>query len=512
MDDLDSTLLQTNDPPLPSDVTTINQFLENSSSRLLLLDEEILTLQGKIEKLRIELAPLIADQTAIQEQFRLYSNVLSAFRRIPPEIWQEIFRFTIPAQRQMGTLSTDRLPWVLGQVCSLWRSIALCLPEIWGTIKDVEFPDRGDDESETRYPLPLLKRLLYRSADNPLYISLDVPFGLDHLPPSPAFYQTLADSSHRWNTMRYESLGIPPEMNGIQGQMPLLEVLSLSHMSFISTVFSHAPSLRTLIFTKGPSRESVFPWAPTTPAENAFPWPQIMHFRNLSSTADDHNDILHWITNVVECTLEVDHYLPSSVSLLQPLPDVRLTSLRKLTLRSVCIPPWLVAPSLRELSIDSDHINHIDGLLLRSGCDLQKLTIHVFDNIPHCESFQCTTVAALQLDIFDADTLNDMCALLTFSGQDAAEAHRFPSLETLTLSFDRSRSALLRNFDDAALRRMIESRWARVGCARLADIRFVGETVVSPATRERLHRMEARLRASLGSLMGAFSVSVCGPN
>ncbi|KAJ7076715.1 hypothetical protein C8R44DRAFT_896513 [Mycena epipterygia] len=473
------TILQTNDPEV---------LLEDCVHRLFLLDEEILALQQNIDDLdlNIKLAPLLEKQAETRREL----NALSPCGRLPPEIWQEIFRFTIPAQIQMGTLATDKFPWVLGRVCSRWRTIAWDVPEIWRIIAAItDAQDTHIEDSRFNYPLSLLQILLERSGrprdDEPLHVWIMPDFNLsaDLYHPPLNFCATLAASSQRWITLESDFWLMRHLIDGIQDHLPRLERLSLSNCAPTYSLFEEAPQLRSLTLNG-------------VPEESLFPWAQITHFSNRTSRPEEHAGLLARLTNVVECVLEV---LPASdftpFNALASEDDIQVPSLRILTLCAFGIPPWLVTPSLRELTIDSEHITNVDALLLRSGCDLQKLTVRLFDTIPTLESLRCTTLPALQLDVFDPGALDDICALLTIRAQDAPNAYPLPSLETLMLSFDRSRSGLLRRFDANALRSMIESRWDRVGCARLGRVHFVGENFISADIMERVER----LRASLGS-------------
>ncbi|KAJ7513106.1 hypothetical protein B0H11DRAFT_1948668, partial [Mycena galericulata] len=132
---------------------------------------------------------------AIHQRVGAYSQTLSAFRHVPPEILQEIFLF--------GTLvpGPGTLPWSLGHVFSRWRKAALGLPALWSAIATPDFTDANDNHECSGlladYPLPSLRMLLEQSADKPLHVFLNPACDIRPSPPSSAFCETLTNSSPR---------------------------------------------------------------------------------------------------------------------------------------------------------------------------------------------------------------------------------------------------------------------------------------------------------------------------
>ncbi|KAJ7607883.1 hypothetical protein FB45DRAFT_681707, partial [Roridomyces roridus] len=62
--------------------------------------------------------------------------ILSAIRRMPPEIFREIFAWTLPnatTNKVAHTIaeSMNESPWVLTYVCSVWRAAAISTPSLW---------------------------------------------------------------------------------------------------------------------------------------------------------------------------------------------------------------------------------------------------------------------------------------------------------------------------------------------------------------------------------------------
>ncbi|KAF8962992.1 hypothetical protein BDZ97DRAFT_1620486, partial [Flammula alnicola] len=68
-----------------------------------------------------------------QATIKLYNRILSPARRVPPEIWSDIFYHCLPTKRN-PIMSTSDAPLLLTRVCSAWRSAALSSPRLWARL------------------------------------------------------------------------------------------------------------------------------------------------------------------------------------------------------------------------------------------------------------------------------------------------------------------------------------------------------------------------------------------
>ncbi|KAJ7291339.1 hypothetical protein C8J57DRAFT_214633 [Mycena rebaudengoi] len=168
-------LLISNDPPPDAEILVIRNIIADEQSRLLDLDTHIAALKKILE-------PLVDERNATADRILRHQSVISAARRVPPEILGEIFLLTLPSQED-GMLEkascVDSSPWLVGRICSRWREIALALPELWTTIL---IYDCGD-----AHPSLLLRR---------------VKMLLHRFIISPEVLEVLADSSPRWETVQ----------------------------------------------------------------------------------------------------------------------------------------------------------------------------------------------------------------------------------------------------------------------------------------------------------------------
>ncbi|KAJ6552826.1 hypothetical protein B0H19DRAFT_949622, partial [Mycena capillaripes] len=120
-------LLTTNDPPEDSDIPFIRSAISAVDAHLLLLDADITRLRDRVKQLEEERASL--------SRFRAQNHaIVSPLRRIPPEVFSEIFTWSLPSvrdsPRRRRFCVTDS-PWNLSHVCRRWRSISISNPSLW---------------------------------------------------------------------------------------------------------------------------------------------------------------------------------------------------------------------------------------------------------------------------------------------------------------------------------------------------------------------------------------------
>ncbi|KAF7371144.1 hypothetical protein MSAN_00749800 [Mycena sanguinolenta] len=121
------TLLNTNEPPEDSELTFIRSVVSETSMRLAGLDDEISNLREKLEQLE--------DQRATLSSYRTQNMaIVSPLRRMPLEVLADIFSWTLPSLHDacsFGGPDVAQSPWLLTQISSRWRALALSTPSLW---------------------------------------------------------------------------------------------------------------------------------------------------------------------------------------------------------------------------------------------------------------------------------------------------------------------------------------------------------------------------------------------
>ncbi|KAJ7061510.1 hypothetical protein C8F01DRAFT_1137628 [Mycena amicta] len=109
-----------------AEVNDIQSILVEPTTRLASLDDEIAALQKTMDGLvneRSQLVLFIDNHKAL----------LSPIRRMPRDVFEEIFVACMPVTRNC-VMSSREAPLLLGRVCSAWRSICLSTPRLWARL------------------------------------------------------------------------------------------------------------------------------------------------------------------------------------------------------------------------------------------------------------------------------------------------------------------------------------------------------------------------------------------
>ena len=222
-------LLQSNIPPTDSEAIDILKVISAVEAQSLHLHE--------IQDLGTD--RMTKHQLDHAHQFvHAHRGVLSAIRRIPPELLQEIFlHITVP-----WTYSRwNTIPWSLSQVCRLWRTTALSVSSLWSRLPTIYLHKKIPFSYAAQ-----IRELLIRSRDAPISFYLYAPFKELNSHP---IIDALVLHSERWQTVSIDST--TPTIfafKGIKGRLSSLRTLSLEVWRqtdpVVFDMFEDAPQLR----------------------------------------------------------------------------------------------------------------------------------------------------------------------------------------------------------------------------------------------------------------------------
>lgn len=223
-----------------------------------------------------------------------YKNLLD---QIPVEILGDIFLQCLPPITSRPRTTTA--PLLLCRVSRHWRQVAVSLPSLWSTIAIECLGWRG-----CRMKAQLLHLWLKRSAEVPLYISVEVKIGefvYENLPHLSEIMRTIIAQMHRWKSLRL--IGVPANllMDLPSTGAPLLREATIQIHSGnpqdLPLLFQNSPLLRSLTWQLGPySAFQLFP---------SLPWFKLtlIHLECLLSIANCY-DILSRSPNLQSCYFE----------------------------------------------------------------------------------------------------------------------------------------------------------------------------------------------------------------
>ncbi|KAJ8076372.1 hypothetical protein PM082_000793 [Marasmius tenuissimus] len=123
--------------PTESEVSEALVAVEDGKRILARYDDEILHLKSRLSGVERQ-------RQRLDERINQTRQSVSTIKRVPTEIWQEIFAFACPASTwSLAITGNDVIatPLKISHVCSRWRSIIRAAPRLWSSISlDIMHP------------------------------------------------------------------------------------------------------------------------------------------------------------------------------------------------------------------------------------------------------------------------------------------------------------------------------------------------------------------------------------
>ncbi|KAK7047146.1 hypothetical protein VNI00_006811 [Paramarasmius palmivorus] len=457
------------------------------------------TLDASMAHFRAILDAMVLERQRLTTALRDYKVILHPIRRLPHDILAHIFDMCLDADLKNprripitdesrstaypGSLNTKKAPWVLAQVCSRWRQLALSLPQLWTGI-NLNWAYTEQVQQYSPAVEPLLGLQLQRCRDQPLAISYYGQMMAWDIGRRTKFQtnerllMVACSRSLQWSTayLGFGDIGGVRSLLSYTALFPSLENLHIELPVDMSTtdqfeVFRVAPKLRHLMITGNHG----------CIGRQSFPWYQIIDYVSQSEhvdgvwalTNEDHFRILPFLQNVQICDLEI--LPPEDMGAPVDVPQQRLvlSHLHTLTLRprffrdvadSVReILVWLTLPALRTLEFPSGFESYPElvAFLNRSSCHLQKLSlvdaalddeqvVHLL-GMDNMRGLHTLTIGIFDDDDGSVSIGEPLLTALRFGDGDDIRNIVLPNLVSLTLRGDK-------RWTDARLIEMVSSR------------------------------------------------------
>ncbi|KAJ7135092.1 hypothetical protein C8R46DRAFT_1139464 [Mycena filopes] len=367
-------LLQSNEPPLEAERPFIESIVSGLRGRLARHDEKM-----SRSGLRTQLQRRAHEREALATDLARNAVILSPLRRMPPEILSEIFSWTLPLVWDVtgrGSIDTTKSPWILGCICSRWRTVAITSPALWSSVSVDCNVWQAPDASRA---VSLLQLQLRRARNSHLRVSFETP--PRYSPHQATLLGLLVERSPVW--VEVHLILTPPllrTLTALRDRIPLLHMLWLQAIANADSgdalvedtidSFLTAPVLRTVCLLV----EQVAP-------SFLLPAHQLTRYQ-LHASWQKHVEILKMATNLLEAHIHVQDSLHAA-----PREVVELENLSRLSISHADVLDFLRLPALRELDIIFDFApphspnelemaDFIDRMVARSSCVLRKLVVY----------------------------------------------------------------------------------------------------------------------------------------
>ncbi|KAK1227656.1 hypothetical protein PQX77_009331 [Marasmius sp. AFHP31] len=228
-------ILHSNYVPSVKELEELRDLISEPKERIKQLDEKIHRLQVE----RDELQQFVDDHSALR----------APFRRLPADIWGEIFVYCLPTNKlNVALCAAKEHPLLLTTICRAWREVALNTPRLWSALH-IHVPEINPKPTFLAR-LEGIKLWLDRSGFRPLTLSVSM---VDNTPssfavtgfnssPYTALMDLLACYSHRWRTLALDSGVKTPHLRPLERltreDLPLLESIYITKVSLLVEVAS----------------------------------------------------------------------------------------------------------------------------------------------------------------------------------------------------------------------------------------------------------------------------------
>ncbi|KJA26459.1 hypothetical protein HYPSUDRAFT_198762 [Hypholoma sublateritium FD-334 SS-4] len=217
------TLLKTNRPPTDQETAIIRESMAPTNAKLKDVEAQISEtmahiqeLKSQVEQAETKLQRLREEEAAILETFADHRRIFSPFRNIPEDVLREIC-IQACMGRDIPALSyfRDPLPYVLAQICSGIRYIALTTPIIWASmhVEIRTFPFGNLRAYEKAYSAVARRASAWFDRAGGLSLTVSIEDYRDSYPkfggfrcdPSTILFDTLLSYSTRWKELIFNS-------------------------------------------------------------------------------------------------------------------------------------------------------------------------------------------------------------------------------------------------------------------------------------------------------------------
>ncbi|KAI4521663.1 hypothetical protein K525DRAFT_269643 [Schizophyllum commune Loenen D] len=404
-----------------------------------MISERIRELERSLD-LSDPLHTLEAHQERVSAQIALAQAILAPWRRVPLELWSEIFSYAPHDNWDVDPVDIRNLP--LAEVCHVWRDLALHIPHLWTSIVVEVWEDFEEKPPLRPGLLKAVATCLRRARTHPLHIRVvDQTFvwrGLNQYFASDQgmrLWHQLCETTDRWETLEL-------------GDMPSVSYAALS--------FKKLPILRSLRFRleEDPAPEGedfartlrVFSNAPALSVLNpgdawvspAFQLPTSWRLTSLDfqyDTLSENSDVLPAFGAVLACSqtlreCRINSLCPDTIARGQL---VEFVALEELVLEDggLLFMELIRAPKCRSLLA----LNLSDACIRNIAVTLRRLP-------------QLTALVVTDTDSQPGsfNTINDFCNLGQMLKRDPAQSDSLsllPKLKRLAVRFGRTKNPRL---------------------------------------------------------------------
>ena len=317
-------------------------------------------------------------EKAVLRMIQNHRAVLSPVRRVPTEIWEEIFAYCGEQTDGLCTpvdpchIRIDEFPWVLGRVCSRWREITMKYPALW---TNVRINLKNYYLCDSRRQLEPMETVIRRSKMIPIDLVIESDPNVAQATVT-GVARLLFDLRDKIKSLRFVVPFEHFQLMEVEIKPSALTVLKKLHIVFLPpeynwsknyfvNVFATALQLKNVMVVSG--RQCV-------PDELNLPWSQLEVMDQYTARYDQ---VMQWIRN---CPNMHTLFVYETHEMRTDFTILRHDVLRCVTLGDVLLLEYLELPSLVELTVGysrrilipfAEYAATLERFMGRSGSNLE---------------------------------------------------------------------------------------------------------------------------------------------
>ncbi|KAJ3538220.1 hypothetical protein NMY22_g5250 [Coprinellus aureogranulatus] len=203
----DKSITTTNYTPSGEERIEIEEFIRSSRKEMDTLQGKELMFTLRVESLNKAKEDVQRQIKEIEQQIESHKLLLSPARKVPDDIYREVFLWCLPHPSEIGEAEWHSVPLLLTQICRRWRQIAHATPLLWTNLSfTYHHPCRAPLNAH------LVQEWVKRSGALPISVTCDAGSEAGLHPVHLDLFSELAQSFERWKSLNIVLRGKTPDV------------------------------------------------------------------------------------------------------------------------------------------------------------------------------------------------------------------------------------------------------------------------------------------------------------
>ncbi|KAK0460385.1 uncharacterized protein EV420DRAFT_208036 [Desarmillaria tabescens] len=190
------------------------------SIALSMIHQDVRRSENCVSTFDLQFGRLQKERSSIYRNLQAYQSLFVPIHRLPLDVLLHIFHF-LP----VDTINPNSTPWILGSICSSWRSIYLSFPTLWSRVAI----DTSNGKRLCSQSVSMVRTSLKRSQRSPLTILVSCDNQVSSISPSLlSILDLLFAHSSRWSLVEVHIPRLSYQIFDRLGPLPMLRKIRVT--------------------------------------------------------------------------------------------------------------------------------------------------------------------------------------------------------------------------------------------------------------------------------------------